>query len=66
MFLKFALVICFMWAGASVLAPVTALFTMLESEMKRPDVWLHSTASIFKLVGSKAFLATADWGSAGC
>ena len=25
-----ALVICFMWAGASVLAPVIALFTMLE------------------------------------
>ena len=49
-----ALVICFLWAGASVFAPVTALFTMLEREMKRPDVWLHSNASIFKLVGAKA------------
>ena len=25
--------------------------------MKRPDVWLHSNASIFKLIGSKAFMA---------
>src|SRR4051812_26833128 len=31
---EFALVICFLWAGASVFAPVTALFTMLGSEMK--------------------------------
>ena len=53
-----ALVICFIWAGASVLAPVISLFTMLEREMKRPDVWLHSTASIFKLVGAKAFFAS--------
>lgn len=55
---ELALVICFIWAGASVLAPVTALFTMLEREMKRPDIWLHSTASIYKLVGAKAFLAS--------
>ena len=54
---EFALVICFLWAGASVFAPVTALFTMLGSEMKRPDIWLHSNASIFKLIGSKAFMA---------
>ncbi|MER2089572.1 MAG: hypothetical protein ABS920_07530 [Sporosarcina sp.] len=53
-----ALVICFLWAGASVLAPVIALFTMLEREMKRPDIWLHSTASIYKLVGAKAFLSS--------
>lgn len=54
---EFALVICFLWASASVLAPVVALFTTLGMEMKRPDVWLHSNASIFKLVGSKAFFA---------
>lgn len=53
-----ALVVCFIWAGASVLAPVIALFILLEREMKRPDVWFHSTASIFKLVGTKAFFAT--------
>lgn len=52
------LVICFIWAGASVLAPVIALFIMLEREIKRPDVWFHSTASIFKLVGAKAFFAS--------
>jgi hypothetical protein len=55
---EIALVICFIWAGASVLAPVIALFTMLERERKRPDVWLHSTASIFKLVGSKVLFAS--------
>ncbi|KAA0948748.1 hypothetical protein FQ087_17310 [Sporosarcina sp. ANT_H38] len=54
---ELALVICFLWAGASVVAPVITLFIMLEKEIKRPDVWFHSTASIFKLVGSKAFFA---------
>jgi hypothetical protein len=55
---QIALIICFVWVIASALAPVTALFTMLEREMKRPDVWLHSTASIYKLVGAKALLAS--------
>ncbi|MFJ7935327.1 hypothetical protein [Sporosarcina sp. NPDC096371] len=53
-----ALVICFIWAGAGVLTPVVTLLVMLEREMKHPDVWLHSTASIFKLVGAKTFFAT--------
>lgn len=52
-----ALVICFLWACASALAPVVALFIMLERDMKRPDVWLHSNASIFKLIGSKVVFA---------
>lgn len=52
-----ALVFCFLWASASVLAPVIALFIMLERDMKRPDVWLHSNASIFKLIGSKVFFS---------
>ena len=52
-----ALVICFMWACACALAPVIALFTMLERDMKRPDVWLHSNSSIFKLIGSKVVFA---------
>lgn len=54
---EFALVICFLCAGASVFAPVITLFTLLGREMKRPDVWMHSNASIFKLVGAKVFLA---------
>ncbi|MEK5036458.1 hypothetical protein [Sporosarcina sp. FSL K6-3457] len=52
-----ALVICFLCAGVSVSAPVIALLTMLERDMKRPDVWFHSNASIFKLVGSKVVFA---------
>ncbi|MFS0575663.1 hypothetical protein AB1K83_08515 [Sporosarcina sp. 179-K 3D1 HS] len=56
-FYEITLVISFLWALASVLAPVATLFVLLEREMKRPDVWLHSTASIFKLVGSKMVFA---------
>lgn len=52
-----ALVICFLWASVSVSAPVIALLVMLERDMKRPDVWLHSNASIIKLVGSKVVFA---------
>ncbi|WP_342513638.1 hypothetical protein MKY34_02250 [Sporosarcina sp. FSL K6-1522] len=52
-----ALVICFLWACASMLAPAVTLLTILEREMKRPDMWLHSNASIFKLIGSKVFFA---------
>ncbi|WP_313892161.1 hypothetical protein [Psychrobacillus sp.] len=55
---EFTIVICFIWASATVVVPGVALFTMLEKDMKRPDVWLHSDASIFKLVGLKVFLAT--------
>lgn len=55
---EFTIVICFIWASATVVVPGVALFTMLERDMKRPDVWLHSDASIFKLVGSKVFFAT--------
>lgn len=54
---ELALIMCTLWAVASTLAPVVTLFIMLEREMKRPDVWLHSNASIFKLVGSKVVFA---------
>ncbi|CAM3190242.1 hypothetical protein FITA111629_08925 [Filibacter tadaridae] len=54
---EITLVLCFIWAGASVFAPLAAFIISLQRDMKRPDIWLHSTASIFKLMGSKAFLA---------
>ena len=52
-----ALVICFLWAITSVASPVVIFFVMLERDMKRPDVWLHSNASIVKLIGSKVVFA---------
>lgn len=52
-----ALVICFLWAITSVASPVVSFFFMLERDMKRPDVWLHSNASIVKLIGSKVVFA---------
>jgi|GEM_PF-4664253 len=33
------------------------LVILLEKDMKRPDIWLYSTASAWKLVGAKFFLA---------
>ena len=51
------LMICFFWLAASILIPVIALFNGLEKEMKRPDVWLHSTASAFQLFGTKSTFA---------
>jgi len=38
--------------------PSIILLVMLQHEMKHPDLWLHSTASIYKLIGSKIFLAS--------
>lgn len=54
---EMALIICFLWAVASVASPVVSFFIMLERDMKRPDVWLHSNASIAKLIGSKVVFA---------
>lgn len=51
------LVVCLLWAGASIGAPLIAFIIMFQRDMKSPEIWLHSTASIFKLVGSKAFCA---------
>lgn len=52
-----ALFVCFLGALTSLLMPLVAFFIILERDMKRPDVWLHSTASIFKLIGSKVIFS---------
>ena len=56
-FLEFSLILSAVWMGASVLIPTVILLVSLGKEMGRPDIWLHSTASIFKMFGSKAIFA---------
>lgn len=41
------------FAFLSMLFPSIGLIVLLEKEMRRPDLWLHSPASMYKLVGSK-------------
>lgn len=41
----------------TMLVSLGMLFTSLRHEMRRPDVWLHSPASMLQLVGAKAIIA---------
>lgn len=45
------------WTAAGVVIPTVVLLNSLGKEMQRPDVWLHSTASISKLLGVKMIFA---------
>ncbi|MDW0116634.1 hypothetical protein QTL97_06780 [Sporosarcina thermotolerans] len=54
---EITMIISFVAAGACVFVPVIAFATMFNKEMKRPDLWLHSTASTSKLIGVKLFMA---------
>ncbi|MCG7343446.1 hypothetical protein MHZ92_04840 [Sporosarcina sp. ACRSL] len=51
------MVLCFLVAGFSALVPVISLATMVNRDLKHPDLWLHSTASTTKLVGAKMTMA---------
>lgn len=55
--LEVSLILSLVWIGVSVVIPTTMLLISLGREMNRPDNWLHSTASIYKLFGSKVVLA---------
>lgn len=46
------------WTVAGIVVPTVVLLNSLGKEMQRPDVWLHSTASISKLLGAKMIFAT--------
>jgi len=46
-----------MWLTVGAGIPTVLFFLSFVKEMNRPDVWLHSTASTFKLFGSKAIFA---------
>lgn len=56
---EYALVITFVAAIGNLFIPFTLFWVLVEKEMKRPDLWLHSTASIYQLIGVKAFFAMA-------
>ncbi|QTD39977.1 hypothetical protein [Sporosarcina sp. Te-1] len=55
---EIATVLCFVWAAFSVFVPCFTFFMLFYRDMRKPDLWLHSTASIYKLVGVKMVLAT--------
>ena len=51
----FGVGIMWMMVGAGI--PVIIFLISFVKEMNRPDIWLHSTTSIFKLFGSKVAFA---------
>lgn len=54
---ELTLVIGFVAAGACILVPVIAFSMMFNKDMKRPDLWFHSTASTVKLVAMKMVMS---------
>lgn len=52
--LELSLLFSGIWMAIGVLIPTIMLLISLGKEMSRPDILLHSTASIFKVFGSKA------------
>lgn len=56
-----SIAIGFVWLMFQTILAAVLLLTSLERDMKQPELWLHSTASVFKLTGAKytfAFLIT--------
>jgi len=56
-----SIVVGFLWLMFQTMLAAILLLTSLERDMKQPELWLHSTASIFKLTGAKyasAFIIT--------
>ncbi|MFC5601825.1 hypothetical protein [Sporosarcina koreensis] len=54
---EITMVVCFMAAAFGSLVPVISFAIMFNREMKRPDLWLHSTATTMTLVGMKMTMA---------
>ncbi|MGN7386114.1 hypothetical protein [Sporosarcina sp. SAFN-015] len=54
---EITMAIGFIAAGACILVPVIAFSMMFNKDMKRPDIWFHSTASTVKLVGVKMLMS---------
>lgn len=54
---EISMVIGFVAAGACILVPVIAFSMMFNKDMKRPDLWFHSTASTVKLVAVKMVMS---------
>lgn len=56
-FLEILFGVSIMWMMVGAGIPTVLFLISFAKEMNRPDVWLHSTASTFKLFGSKAVFA---------
>lgn len=52
-----SLIIAGTWFVFTMFMGVAFLFTSLEKELKQPDIWLHSPAPMWQLVGIKATFA---------
>lgn len=52
-----SLIVSGTWFVFSMFIGVGVLFTSLEKEMKQPEIWLHSPAPMWRLVGIKAVFA---------
>ncbi|MBB4824610.1 hypothetical protein HNO89_001834 [Sporosarcina luteola] len=55
---EIATVVCFVWAAFSIFVPFFTFLMLFYRDMRKPDLWLHSTASIYKLIGVKMVLST--------
>ncbi len=55
---EMTMVIGFVAAGACILVPIIAFSMMFNKDMKRPDLWFHSTASTVKLVAVKMVMSS--------
>lgn len=55
--MNIAFIIMGFWILAFSYMPVVSLIASLQSDMKRPDVWLHSPAPSYVLIGAKAVFA---------
>ena len=56
-FLEIMIGVSIQWMMLGAGIPIVVFFISLAKEMKRSDIWLHSTASIYKLFGSKVAFA---------
>ncbi|MFJ8067117.1 hypothetical protein ACIQYS_21310 [Psychrobacillus sp. NPDC096426] len=55
---KTALILATIWLFFSHFIAIILFITSLQLDMKRPDIWLHTESSIFKLIGTKLAFAT--------
>lgn len=55
--LELSLGFSMIWIFVSMIIPIRLLLVSVGKEKSRPDVWLHSSASVYKLFGAKAVFA---------
>lgn len=53
-----AIILATIWLFLSHLIATILFLTSLQLDMKRPDIWLHTESSIYKLIGTKLASAT--------